>query len=137
MHFKTVGLTPGFGASALLLTSALACSGPERPEDTDATPPPPELVELSVRGMITCMSDSKLRAKCWGRGTWAQHGVQTTESLGDDEPVAEIPALALGTGVEQISASLTSVCALLEGRRSFRCWGGGPRTRRPGRDWRR
>lgn len=122
-YHENFGVAWGFGALALVL-SLVACSCSERTASDTGASPPIELVELSVRGNVTCMSNSDLQAKCWGRGSWAQHGVQTTESLGDGEPVAEIPFLPLGTGVEQISASFTSVCAVLEGRHSFRCWGG-------------
>ena len=106
-----------------MLASSTACSIERTASDTGATPTD-ELVELSVRGNVTCVKAPDLRAKCWGRGRWAQHGVQTTDALGDDEPVTAIPVLPLGAGVEQISASYTSVCALLEDRHSFRCWGG-------------
>lgn len=112
-----------FAGYALALVNSSACSSPGgTPGDTGATSK--ELVNLSVSGNVTCMRAPDLQAKCWGRGTWAQHGVQTTDALGDDEPVASIPLLPLGTGVEQISASFMSVCALLEGRLDFRCWGG-------------
>lgn len=112
-----------FGALALVIASLVACSCTDRPID-DGGAPSIEVVGMSVRGNVTCMRTSNLRAKCWGRGRWAQHGVQTADALGDDEPVTDVPFLELGAGIEQISASYTSVCAILEGRRSFRCWGG-------------
>lgn len=106
--------------AALMLALASACA-----EDVVAKPPA-HVVELSTSGHVTCARASDQRAKCWGRGRWAQHGVQTTEALGHEQPVSAIPFLPLGARVEQISASTMSVCALLEGRRSFRCWGGVP-----------
>ncbi|WP_165704167.1 RCC1 domain-containing protein [Enhygromyxa salina] len=117
-------------AISLVILGSCSCGGrtaDESGSSNDSVPadlPATIGVDLSVRGNVSCAVLDDGRAKCWGRGTWAQHGQQTTEALGDDESAAEIPFLALDASVESISTSYMSVCAVLEGRRSFRCWGG-------------
>ncbi len=118
-----------FGSVYAALAVALLGGCTRVANNTDSSDLPSEAdIDLSVRGNVTCMTNSDHQAKCWGRGTWAQHGQQSTEALGDDEPVTEIPFLSLDAGVEQISASSNTVCALLEDRLSFLCWGGTPLT---------
>lgn len=62
---------------------------------------------------------------CWGWNRFGQLGYARTDDLGDDEPIANLPAVDLGPGraATALAAGANFTCALLDDG-SVRCWGG-------------
>ncbi|ACY13690.1 RCC1 domain-containing protein [Haliangium ochraceum] len=59
---------------------------------------------------------------CWGDNQYGQLGYNTTEGLGDGEPVTSFGYVTLGGLATRIAAGGDHTCAILEGG-ALRCWG--------------
>jgi alpha-tubulin suppressor-like RCC1 family protein len=71
----------------------------------------------------TCALLASGRVRCWGTSSQGELGQGPDQGdLGDDEAPTAAPALELGGRVTQLSASMSSPCALLADG-SVRCWG--------------
>lgn len=79
---------------------------------------------LALGAQHTCALLGGGKVRCWGANGSGQLGLGTTDTLGDDEPIADSPPVALGEPATQIAAGATHTCALLQGGR-VRCWGEG------------
>lgn len=125
---KTTSVTP--------VSSALKCANEEIPPVTgswlnepnavsDETP-----VQLSVGHFHTCATLADGRFRCWGYRFSGQLGLSSHASsgkvrgwsLGDDEPVGSVEAVALDARVEKIAAGGYHTCARLDNG-TVRCWG--------------
>ncbi|MFH1727273.1 MAG: hypothetical protein ABIA04_02495 [Pseudomonadota bacterium] len=81
------------------------------------------VVEISTGEAFTCSLMSDSTVKCWGNNEYGQLG----DGLGEDstlplDVIDESTELGVLTGVNNIAAGLSHVCALLEDN-SVKCWG--------------
>ena len=72
----------------------------------------------------TCALLDNNSVRCWGNGIFGRLGYGTSDSIGDNEPPAEVAPVALGRSATAISAGLQHSCARLDDG-SVRCWGRG------------
>lgn len=99
-------------------------------DEAVASVPPVELgagrtvvsVAVGLRHTCAVLDDGSVR--CWGDGAGGQHGLGTTEDIGDDESPDSVPAVDLGPGrtAVALAAGYLHTCAILDDG-SVRCWG--------------
>ena len=78
--------------------------------------------KLATGGNHTCaLLDSGL-VRCWGNNEFGQLGYNSTDHLGDSEPIASFGYVNLGGNAVKLAAGLEHTCALLDTQR-VRCWG--------------
>lgn len=78
------------------------------------------VVQLAPGSGQTCALGAAGNVRCWGYGPILGYG--STENLGDDESLVDLPDVKLGGEVTQIAANIWHTCALLVGG-GVRCWG--------------
>ncbi|ACY13689.1 chromosome condensation regulator [Haliangium ochraceum] len=89
-----------------------------------AVPLDEPVLEVALGHTHTCARLESGAVRCWGQGTHGQLGYGSGESLGDDEAVSEIDAVALPGPVRKLVAGDAHTCALLDDG-GVRCWGQG------------
>jgi len=78
--------------------------------------------KLAVGGHHTCaLLDSGL-VRCWGKNEFGQLGYNSTNNVGDGEPIASYGYVNLGGIATKIAAGYEHTCALLD-TGNVRCWG--------------
>lgn len=101
------------------------------PEQGDpATAPPVDLgaaaVSVDAGWDHSCAVLVGGSLRCWGRSRSGDLGLGNTDTIGDDEAVASVPPIDLGTGrtATAVAVGLAHTCAVLDDG-SVRCWGDG------------
>lgn len=81
-------------------------------------------VAISAGGHHSCAILDNGLLRCWGDNSAGELGLGTTAHLGDNESVASVPPVYLGSGrtVSSVSAGGDHTCALLDNDQ-LRCWG--------------
>lgn len=79
-------------------------------------------VAVGLRHTCALLDDASVR--CWGDGAGGQHGMGSTEDIGDDETPGSVPPVDLGPGrtAVALAAGYLHTCAVLDDG-SVRCWG--------------
>ena len=97
--------------------------GDERPVDVATVRLPAEAVTIVAGGRHTCAVLANGRVQCWGKGDHGQHGLQSTNTLGDNEhPTHSLP-IELGKA-RSIAAGFNHNCAVMT-TGGVVCWGAG------------
>ena len=82
-----------------------------------------ELLAVDAGGAHTCVLIEGGRVKCWGLNASGQLGLESTQTIGDDELPSNMPDVALPGPAVQVSTGLAEhTCARLEDQ-SIYCWG--------------
>ncbi len=77
---------------------------------------------LAVGGHHTCALLDTGLVRCWGRNTYGQLGYNTTQDVGDGEPIASYGYVNLGGIAVKLAAGSEHTCALMNTGK-VRCWG--------------
>ncbi|HEX4924569.1 MAG TPA: RCC1 domain-containing protein, partial [Bdellovibrionales bacterium] len=89
---------------------------------------PPAAVELAIGDRHSCARFENGKVKCWGSGTYGQHGQGSAASLGDapNEMGDILKHVALGgdATVKKMSGGDYMNCALMSDEK-LKCWGYG------------
>ncbi|NBC44923.1 RTX toxin [Corallococcus exiguus] len=78
--------------------------------------------KLAVGGNHSCALLDTGLVRCWGQNTYGQLGYNTTENLGDGEPVASFGYVNLGGPAIRIAVGAEHSCAVMATGK-VRCWG--------------
>ena len=92
------------------------------PHTAGDVPLPEPVVQLVAGNNHTCALLQSGLMYCWGRNEFGQLGYNTTEDLGDVEPVTSFGYVTVGGLAVKIAAGGNHTCAILEGG-FLRCWG--------------
>lgn len=131
----------GFHSCALLSSGAVRCWGDGEfgqpghgtTEDIGDDESPAEFGDVDVGALVgqistgsfhTCVRTTDGSARCWGAGDNGRLGYGNTETIGDDEAVASVPAITLGSPIVSIEVGVAHTCALTEPGQVY-CWGAG------------
>ncbi|HMJ10069.1 MAG TPA: hypothetical protein VK524_01625, partial [Polyangiaceae bacterium] len=133
-------ITAGLGQTcALLTTGAVRCWGTGAALGYGTTmavgddETPASVGEVDVGGTVqqisagtehTCAVLTSGAVRCWGSNVNGVLGLGHTETVGDNETPAMVPAVNVGGAVQQIAAGQLHTCALLT-TGNVRCWGSG------------
>lgn len=84
------------------------------------------VAEIGAGNEFSCARTTAGAVKCWGRNASGQLGQGNTNDLGDNESIASLANIDLGTGLTATSISVggTQVCATLNNN-TIKCWGNG------------
>ncbi|NVB38627.1 hypothetical protein G6O69_12370 [Pseudenhygromyxa sp. WMMC2535] len=85
---------------------------------------PLAIESIALGGFHSCGRFVDGQVRCWGQNDFGQLGYGDTESVGDDETLAELAAVELGGTPLAVSVDEYHACARLEGAK-LRCWGVG------------
>lgn len=97
---------------------------PERlPHTAGDVPLPEPVVQLVAGGNHTCALLESGLVYCWGDNGLGQLGYNTTDDLGDGEPVTSFGYVTLGGLASKIAAGGNHTCAILQDSGALRCWG--------------
>nr|WP_255216443.1 hypothetical protein [Pseudenhygromyxa sp. WMMC2535] len=111
----------GYGVTGQLGYGATESVGDnESPADVGDLPLPP-VVAISAGGLHTCAVIEDGGVRCWGFNGTGQLGYGNTETLGDDEGLAELGEVSLGGLTSGLALGAAHSCARIEGE--ARCWG--------------
>jgi alpha-tubulin suppressor-like RCC1 family protein len=80
--------------------------------------------DLALGGFHTCALLTTGAVRCWGRNEVGQLGYGNTATLGDNEPINNLPNVSLTGTVRKLVAGNTYTCALTFAG-TLRCWGNG------------
>ncbi|NPC84008.1 RTX toxin, partial [Pyxidicoccus fallax] len=117
----------GSGASGRLGYGNTETVGDNEPAASKGPVPLPateKVVQLALGSGHTCALLSSGSVRCWGLNNQGQLGYGHTRNIGDDEAVASVGHVNLGTRAVRITAGDSHTCALLNTGR-VRCWGHG------------
>lgn len=81
-------------------------------------------IDLAGDDSSTCVVLDTAAVRCWGHGTSGDLGYGNRETIGDDETVASVGDVDLGSPARAIAKGIGHTCAILEAG-SVRCWGNG------------
>jgi alpha-tubulin suppressor-like RCC1 family protein len=129
----------GFHTCALLLDGQVKCWGKnnvgqlglghtdnigdnELISDIDPIDLGGKAIEISAGMQHTCAILENGDVKCWGENLRGQLGQGHTDNLGDNESIADIPAISLGAAAKKIYSGTRYNCALLANKK-VKCWG--------------
>jgi cysteine-rich repeat protein len=82
------------------------------------------VIQIATGWDVSCALLDTGAVRCWGVGAVGSLGYGNTESIGDDEVVADAGDVDIGGTVVQVAAGHFHFCGLLEGG-NVRCWGQG------------
>jgi alpha-tubulin suppressor-like RCC1 family protein len=105
---------------AIVLLAASCASVP--PDEPDAAPPLPRIVQVAAGGEHTCALVEDGTVRCWGNSAFGQLGYGSQRTIGDDETAAEAGVVPVGGQVTSIAVGELHTCALLVDG-AVRCWG--------------
>ncbi|MCY1018414.1 RTX toxin [Pyxidicoccus sp. MSG2] len=77
---------------------------------------------LAVGGNHACALLSSGLVRCWGSNLYGQLGYNSTENVGDGEPISSFGYVNLGGNAVKLAAGLEHTCALMDTQK-VRCWG--------------
>jgi alpha-tubulin suppressor-like RCC1 family protein len=78
--------------------------------------------KLAVGQNHTCALLDTGFVRCWGQNTYGQLGLNSTQNVGDAEPVTNFGYVNLGGIATSIAAGYNHTCALMD-TGNVRCWG--------------
>lgn len=78
--------------------------------------------DLALGSLHTCALLTTGAVRCWGYGSDGALGYGNPMSLGDDEPISNLPNVSLTGTVRKLVAGEACTCALTEAG-TLRCWG--------------
>ncbi|MFP2900918.1 RCC1 domain-containing protein [Corallococcus sp. 4LFB] len=78
--------------------------------------------KLAAGGNHSCALLDTGLVRCWGQNTYGQLGYNTTQNLGDGEPVASFGYVNLGGPATRITVGAEHSCAVMATGK-VRCWG--------------
>jgi alpha-tubulin suppressor-like RCC1 family protein len=78
--------------------------------------------KLAVGGDHTCALLDTGLVRCWGNNQYGQLGYNSTQNLGDGEPISSFGYVNLGGNAVKLSAGFEHTCALMDTQK-VRCWG--------------
>lgn len=78
--------------------------------------------KLAVGGNHTCALLDTGLVRCWGNNQFGQLGYNSTQHLGDGEPIYDFGYVNLGGNAVKLAAGGEHTCALMDTRK-VRCWG--------------
>lgn len=82
-------------------------------------------IHIDAGGNQTCALIEGGRVRCWGDNRSGQLGYGNTQNVGDNESPWEVGDIQLPTGVLEVRAGGSHVCALTQNLGEVICWGRG------------
>ena len=79
-------------------------------------------VELAVGGHHTCALLDSGMVRCWGNNSFGQLGYNSTDTIGDGEPLSSVGYVNLRGFATTLVSGLNHTCALMSTGK-VRCWG--------------